>query len=332
MNSFRIVLFLICISCSKSNTIDETGINENTECKWIISENELKGSIYNSFNLMNNPQFKNVSEIVDLNENDNVALISFENEVRVYPYAYTNYSEVVNDVFKGNNLAVSYCPITKSGICFDRNFNGKTHEIIASGYLYKDNMVPSDVDQTFFLSQMLMKTIKNPNAGKELNYYNLIETKWKTVLENFPNAKVFYLDRDNVARTSQLNKEYLINNDIIYGINNKKIDETIELYPFSKFNNGTTIFKKIINNKSVLIIGNSNKMFITSYYSIDNLDFSVLDESNFPNILKDNEGGIWNIFGYAVEGSRKGQQLSSPKAYLAKDWAWKDFYMNLIYN
>jgi hypothetical protein len=47
----------------------------------------------------------------------------------------------------------------------------------------------------------------------------------------------------------------------------------------------------------------------------------LLDENEFPNILKDNEGNICNIFGYAISGIRKDEQLEFSKIFLAQYWA-----------
>jgi hypothetical protein len=106
----------------------------------------------------------------------------------------------------------------------------------------------------------------------------------------------------------------------------------IDLYPYEIFGSSLKIIEKIHNNKPTIIIGSAGKQFVTSFYTKDNLVFSLLNNSEFPNILKDNEGNIWNIFGYAISGARKGEQLQSPKSYVSQVWAWKSFYQNLNFN
>jgi len=321
---------LILFSCSKKeNTEDEY----NSKERWTVDSSLIKGEL-ELFELMNDPQFKYPSEITKLNDDDLVAVISFNDEVRVYPYYYTNYYEVVNDVFFDKKIAISYCPITKTAICFDREINNVVYDVIASGYLYKDNMVASDTNLNLYWSQILMTIIRGENIDKELNHYNLIEMKWKTIVDFFPNSKVFYHNKIS-NKTSNEKKNKTASTDNIYGIsnkNNRTNEEIIELYSFDSFNIITKIITKIYNNKQLLIIGNTEKSFITSYYQKDNLEFYLLNDVNFPNILKDNEGNVWNIFGFAVEGQRKGEQLESPKAFAGQFWAWNSFYQHLNLN
>ena len=318
--------FISCSSESEIEKIDE--INTNNEVKWSINKDDLEGEI-GLFKVMNSPKFVNVSEIDKLNDSDKVALVSFKNEVRIYPYYYTNYYEVVNDVFDENHIAISYCPITESAICFNRNINGKIYDVIASGYLYKDNMVASNKNHDFYWSQMLLKVIGGVNQEKTIDYYNLIETTWKTAKTFYPSAKVFY--HNNII-SAKRKKKQSTNSMLMYGVLNKKVEEEIEIFSYDLFNSETKIINKILNNRNVIVVGNKNKSIITSYYSKESLNFNILNEDNFPNILTDNEGNIWNIFGYAISGPRKGEQLKSPRGYIAQEWAWKDFYKNLIIN
>ena len=324
-----LLLLIFFFSCSSESEIEKPDeIISNNEITWSINKDDLQGEI-GLFKVMNSPKFVNVSEIDKLNDSDKVALVSFNGKVRIYPYYYTNYYEVVNDVIDENYIAISYCPITESAICFNRNVNGKIYDIIASGYLYKDNMVAADKNHSFYWSQMLSKIIGGENQNNTINHYNLIETTWKTAKTFFSNSEVFYHDNVNSAKFQNKKK---VNSVLMYGILNKKTEEEIELFNYDLFSSETKILNRILNNKNVIIIGNKNKSLITSFYTKESLNFSLLSEDKFPNIITDNEGNIWNIFGYAISGPRKGTQLESPRGYVAQEWAWKDFYKNLIIN
>jgi len=47
--------------------------------------------------------------------------------------------------------------------------------------------------------------------------------------------------------------------------------------------------------------------------------------------MKDETGTLWNIFGEAVSGERKGERLRSPLYFTAAEWAWKDLYDQVDY-
>lgn len=329
---FSFFFLIIIISFSCSNEKESVNINTTVDdiSKWIVDDNDIKGG-GKTYELSINPQFGKVSDFLELSDHEKVALISFNNEIRVYPYFFTNYYEVINDIFDDKNIAVTYCPLTKSGICFNRDIDNKTYEILASGYLYKDNMIPSDKNQEVLWSQMLMQVIGKNNSNKEIDNYNLIETTWKTVKEYYPNASIYYNDKRVASATTPVVSSNL-NSEYIYGIFNHKVETEIELFQYSLFKSETELKNRVYNNRELIIIGSEQKHIITSYYTKDNLVFTLLEDSNFPNILKDNEDNIWNVFGYAISGNRQGEQLESPKAYVAQYWAWKDFYENLNLN
>ncbi len=325
-NLVLFVSIILMISCETS----QSDINKNTisQDEWSVSKQYLKEG--SPFKLMNTPDFKTVQEINSLSDDSKVALISFKNEVRVYPYHYTNQFEIINDAFDGNFISISYCPITQSAICFNREIKGEVYDLIASGYLFKDNMVPSDKNLNFYFSQMLMKGIKGEIANQPLSHFNLIETKWKTVKDYFPNAMVFF--HNNSKKKANKNNA-IKKSGFAYGVLNTRITtETVELFPLDYFSNNTTSITETINQNSTFIIGNEEKKIFTSYYIPKNKSLHLLDENQFPNIIADTDGNIYNIFGYAVSGPDFGLQLKSPKAYVAQQWAWKDFYENININ
>ncbi|WP_117884267.1 DUF3179 domain-containing (seleno)protein [Aureibaculum luteum] len=329
-NILNILLVIIVWSCQDNSPVsDEFEITEQEE--WTINNNNITGG-KGLFDLMNTPNFKSVNEISDLNDSSKVALISFKKEVRVYPYYYTNHFEIINDFFDDHYIAVSFCPLTKSAICFNRKINDKIYNLIASGYLYKDNMVPSDENLTMYWSQMLMKGIKGEFADKSLDNFNLIETHWKLVKDYFPDAKVFNHNIKNKSIFKKRAESILGNADFTYGIFNKKIDEEIELFKYENFSIGIQSVSTTLNQRSAIIIGSKSMKFFTSYYEPQNVTLSLLKEDKFPNIITDSKENIYNIFGYAVSGPDAGTQLESPKAYIAQNWAWKDFFTILNIN
>ncbi|MET2984249.1 DUF3179 domain-containing (seleno)protein [Aureibaculum conchae] len=328
-NILSILLIIIVWSCQdNSNIVDESELPQD---EWTVDNSNISGAI-GLYDLMNSPNFNSVSEITDLRDSSKVALVSFKNEVRVYPYHYTNHFEIINDFFDDKYIAVSFCPLTKSAICFNRKIDNKVYNLVASGYLYKDNMVPSDENYAMYWSQMLMKGIKGEFADKKLDNFNLIETRWKLVKDYFPYAKVFNHNIKTKSKIKKSNKTTLDNADFAYGIFNKKINEEVELYKYDNFSEGIQSVNVIMNQRPVLIIGSENKKFFTSYYAPDNSTLSLLNDDEFPNIITDSKGNVYNIFGYVVSGPDTGTQLESPVAYVAQNWAWKDFFTNLNIN
>jgi len=115
-------------------------------------------------------------------------------------------------------------------------------------------MVPSDENLNFYISQMLMKGIKGEIANKKLDHFNLIETKWKTVKDYFPNAMVFF--HNSSKKKSNKIKTIKKSNFAYRIINTAKATETIELFTLDYFSSSnTTTTTKNINHKITFIIG-----------------------------------------------------------------------------
>ena len=336
-NFFYLFIFLIGISCSKEHTerLLEDPINDSP---WINVEKPFPTGENGLFPLIKSPKFKAVSSFTNLSNDDKVAMVSFNGKVKVYPYLYVNRSEIVNDYIDNYYFAISYCPQTKSAINYNRIVQNDTLDLVASGYLYKDNMVPSDENYQMYWSQMMMKGITNNAHSKRIKTFNTIETTWKTVLEYYPNADVFYYEgpiitpRIPTNTFSEKSNTEIENSDFVFALienlNDLGKDELIHAYSIKSFSDITEFKDFIIDGKPSMLIGNKQKHFFSSFYTPNGLTFTLANQ-DFPPTLKDNEGNKWNAFGYAFEGPRKGTQLESTKSYVASWWAWKDFFKNI---
>jgi len=142
----RFLVFLLFIfGCSSSDT------DESSESS-LFEEDRLTGE-FSLYQLVENPNFIPVHE-ADINDGARVAVLRFNNAFKVYPLSSLIASEMVNDSYGSFKYAVSYCPITKSTIAFEREGNFR-----ASGHLYKENLTPWDEETGTIWSQMLFRGI-----------------------------------------------------------------------------------------------------------------------------------------------------------------------------
>ena len=342
-NISLILCVLTLFSCSKNDVVPEEITNPLLNPKWCITEGPLPTGAESPYPLMNNPIFKNVNEITTLLDRHRVAIVSFNNVIKVYPYLFNNKFEIVNDVIGDRYYAVSYCPLTKTAINYNRVIKDEPIDLIASGYLYKDNMVPSDTQFNYFWSQMLMKGINNGAKAQNIGTYNIIQTTWKTVVDYFPTAKVFYLEGVGTPVTEAMNqnstetKSKSTGNedpDDVYAIiehyGSQTREEIVHSYSFDRFDDGVSMRHVSIGGDDTILIGSSEHYFFTTYNVPPGVAFLEIDKNIFPPVLSDINGNKWNAFGYAFEGPRKGEQLTSPKSYVAAWWAWKSFYKNIL--
>ncbi len=318
---------------------NENLLTNNTSAgyKWVIDSTNVTGSL-NPFDLALNPTLTEVKSVNTIANTELVAIINLDNQIKIYPYKYISHFECINDVIDNNSFIVTYCPLTQSAISRYSEYKNDNFIFRASGYLYKDNLVAYDKNSDTYWSQMLLKCIKGKYENEFHNTFNVIETTWETVKNNFPEALVFTdssipLSKSNsIIRNKYSNNSEIIDGEKVYGILDPSFKDDItkvNVYKYSDFEGNIKIFNKYIDSKNVVIIGSKENHFITSYIVESSFTFQSI-HNEFPLVMEDNLGNVWNVFGEAVSGPDKGKTLSSPKAFVALGWAWKSFYSDFI--
>lgn len=339
MKAFLLVLLIALTGCSNSSDNNTDIINTDDDIVvslWCVPESNIAGRS-DAFEVMDDPQYNTVSEIENLgtlNDNSRLTLLNINNQIFIYPYDYVINFEVINDTFDDIEFAFSYCPITESALCFDRVLSN--NEIItmkASGFLYKDNLVTSDTNLKYFWSQMSAEGLRESSKEIRLNTYNIVESTWAIAKSYFPDALVFNHPGFEGCDCDETPVPIDYNN--LFGVVHRRIlfSDIVHLFNYNNFTNGIELDYAVVNGKTAVVVGSKSKVFFNAFYNPGNLIFEALDENNFPNVLTDNEGNIWNIFGIAVEGPRLGNKLDSPKSYVAAEWAWNSIFDDLeFYN
>ncbi len=327
----RIVLFLAIlsiISCSSNDPqieVPETEAEE-TLVSWSIPEAEVLGP-YAPFPLVTNSSFVSIDQ-VGYQDNHLMALISLgANELRAYPNAFFGLYEVINNEFEDKKFAITHCPQTGSTIGWDRIVDDEVLTIRASGFLFNENLMPTDIETGTIWSQMLMRGVRGPHDYVFHKTYNVVETDWKTVREHFPQAKVY----NEVVNNATINVETEpTNRDFYrYGILTGADNTNVHIFDYGLFDQeGLKLMTATISGKKVITIGNKNLNFISSYFIENNREYLVGDSNSFT--FKDNLGNVYNGMGLVIEGPDKDMQLESPKAYAAAWVAWQDFFENFV--
>ncbi len=326
MHKLTILLIaIVLVGCSKNNPDTEQVVKEND---WLVNKNDLSGS-FAMYPLGDNPEYTTVSN-TDLPDNERVGVMSFGDEIRVYPYPYTFATEIINDEYQSQKYAFTYCPITKSALAYTR-----TKTLRASGYLYKNNMVPWDEDTETLWSQMLIRGIKGLNGNQRLNTLAVVETRWKTIKNYFPNAKVLKTivpSSGRVNTSSKKNSNNLRSNsnvpedrDYVYGILDE--EDNVTIYQYGDFENQNR-YDITLRQYSYIVYGNDTHNIISAFEVDDFNNYQTLDESEFPYVLQDLNGVKYNVLGMGTNG----ETLRKPKhAYVAAWWAFDDFFTNFTF-
>ena len=286
--------------------------------KQLDEQENVTGNL-NPFKLIENPEYKTVDEISHLRDDDLVFLTKASGKVQIFPYRHM-LVEVVNEAENGVWMAISYCPITRSGINWNRVVGVDTMLLTASGYLFKDNLMPLDVNSGNIWSQMLMRRFQGDAldgeifAFRELTIYPMIETTWLTVKDHFPDASVYVNNIGMKSAEAAPNEQQL-------GIIGK---ESVETFSLDMFPGEPTMHMSTVNpGGKIVVAGSSEHHYMLAFLTTYNMEPV---QGKFPVIMRDETGTMWDIFGEGMMGERAGERLESPLYYTAADWAWRDLY------
>lgn len=340
-------------SCSDDDIIDSSGQTNNVEGSdenvndngWLIPFAEVRdgGPGKDGIPAIDDPKFIKANEADYLNDDDLVLGFADGGEVRAYPHKILDWHEIVNDDTPNHSLAVIYCPLTGTGIGWDRNVGDKKTTFGVSGLLYNSNIIPYDRSTDSNWSQLLLKSVNGNLMGSRPIIHNLAETSWKTWKTMFPNSNVLSLSTGyNRNYQNYPYGSYKTNENLLFPVSNSdsrmhqkervlavfENDKAIA-FRFDQLETNDHLITALFNDKKLVVTGNKDANIMVAFDSeLDDgtvLEFQPL-KGQLPNILTDNEGNTWEIFGRAIDGPRKGEKLRPVPQMMGYWFAFAAFY------
>ncbi len=351
---FLIVCIVTLFSCSTSSTQSITGQEtdsddiENTSNEWSIPVSEVLdgGPGRDGIPALVNPQMIAAQSPTVLLDTDLVLGYKNGNDVRAYPHIILDWHEIVNDNIEDVSLAVTYCPLTGTGIGWNRIIDGKETTFGVSGLLYQTNLIPFDRATKSNWSQILNESVNGSLSGKKADLIQLVETNWKTWKTMYPNTTVVNSNNTGFSRTYGRSPygNYNTNNSSflfptpkdsrlpakqrVHAITD---NGTSKVFQFSDFET-TSVIKDVFKGKNYLVVGNAN--FMTSFElepTQQDLEFEYIFDGSSDVIVQDNEGSQWNVFGEAIAGPSQGQKLKASSSFMGYWFSIPAFYETEIY-
>ena len=342
MKVLKNLFFLISISlifsfCKKDNVANSGD--------WIIPTDEVfdGGPGKDGIPSVDNPAFTSSSDINYMNDDDLILGIQVGDEVRGYTHPVLDWHEIVNDEVNGFPIAITYCPLTGTGIGWDRTINGTRTTFGVSGLLYNSNLIPYDRESDSNWSQMANECVNGDLINTPINTYLLVEMSWKTWKEMYPNADVLTTSTGfsrsygsypygNYRTSSSINFPVDIDDDRLHRkerVLGVIINGSAIAYQFDKFQ-GSDI--QLVNDNFVgtelVVVGSEEKNFMVAFErELDGnlLEFNVL-QNELPAIIEDQDGNKYDVFGKRIEGVDLGTTLNTPTNYIGYWFSWGAFY------
>ncbi len=118
------------------------------------------------------------------------------------PYAFPvnilNFHEIVNATLGGRPVLVSYCPLCRSGIVYDRTLDGRVLSFGNTSALYESDLVMYDRQTNSYWWQVAGRAIVGTLTGAELTPLSSTMTRWGRWRDLHPDTLV--LSRDTGFR------------------------------------------------------------------------------------------------------------------------------------
>ena len=337
-STFIILLFMQACSVDKApaptnnNNNNQVNPSNGTGDKlfpdgWLVSTDYVfdGGVGKDGIRSIDKPTYKIPAEIDYLQDDELVAIVKFNDEIKVYPIQILNYHEIVNAQFGDDRITISHCPLTGTSVAWAGESNGLNTEYGVSGLLYNNNLIMYDRQRDGYWSQMKSLAIFGDNVCNPSYTIQIIETTWETFMSMELDALVLNNQTGFARNYSRYPYgDYKTNDDYIlfptehrdFSLDAKDrvhliVETAGEKQTASVVPSDRSLF---VERGNMLIIGDVSLNIFVSFYDevADGTDLSfVASERALPIILEDNEGNVWNIFGEAVEGPRTGEKLKS---------------------
>ncbi|MCP1676520.1 hypothetical protein J2T57_003681 [Natronocella acetinitrilica] len=130
-----------------------------------------------------------------LRPDDRIIGVYRNGEARAYPQRILVWHEIVNDTIDGDNVSITYCPLTGTALGFLRGDN----ELGVSGRLVNSNLIMYDRGTDTYWPQILAAGIHGPHKGEKLQEFRVFWTTWQRWVERHPDTRVLS-DRTRFAR------------------------------------------------------------------------------------------------------------------------------------
>ncbi len=113
-----------------------------------------------------------------------------EREQRAYSTWQLDRYEIVNDVFEGRPIAVTWCPLCGTGVVYDRTVGSRTLTFGVSGLLFRDALVMFDRETDTLWTHVDGHAIKGPLGGQTLVPVAAVHATWKQWKTMYPDSQV----------------------------------------------------------------------------------------------------------------------------------------------
>ncbi|MEE8348626.1 MAG: DUF3179 domain-containing (seleno)protein [Acidobacteriota bacterium] len=294
---------------------------------------------------LNNPGVVKVDAADHMKQDDFIAGVVVNGHPRAYPLWLLVAYHVVNDTIHDSPVMLAYCEICSGASAFSPvidTFENKSLTFQIHGIARGTFSVYDYQTQTVW-SPFSGRTIEGKLHPSRLGRTPLIVEPWSDWVKRYPETEVAYANRvfmeqrehgrgeqntigheflpDVFQQVANMSDTRLIRNKLVFGIADSESDKSIA-FPLDlldskkepvkyEFENDTYLLKKI-GQFGVAAFRLQGGQIDKSYSVIREIPFRIGDE----------QGGVWDEFGNAVEGAASQSKLEAADGYFTEWYEW----------
>lgn len=364
------VLFLILffISFLFSNNDDRSFALKQHTFSWktnwkkhSINYNELLsgGPPRDGIPAIDSPKFETTKQASSwIKDNEPLIFIKINNKTKAYPLQVLIWHEIVNDTLAHKKITVTFCPLCNASIVFDRELKGKTYDFGTSGLLRNSDLVMYDRQTQSLWQQFTGKAIVGDMLDFELKQINSSVVSFNDIKKSYPNTLILskntgykrdygrnpYRGYDNINQSPFMMKTPTDPRlPPMRRVATVSLNDKDKAYSYKTLRNKKVINDKFENKKLVLFykdeivsaldkrkISNSKDVGSVVVYDrvLKNKTYSFYFKDGFYYDMQTNSK--WNIFGQAIKGKLRGEELNTITHGSHFWFAWAVFKPNTI--
>ncbi len=136
----------------------------------------VRGSQRDAISALTNADYESVAAAdTHLSDEGLGAMIDVYGQPYFYPYVVMSWHEIVNETISGLPLVITYCPLCRSAIAYERTVEDQILEFGTSGLLLDNNLVMYDRETNSLWSQLHGMSVSGEHLGTELQQYPIQE-------------------------------------------------------------------------------------------------------------------------------------------------------------
>jgi hypothetical protein len=346
-----IYTFLFPMGCGEvfDNRGNSTSTNQNNQEDWAIPRDQVfnGGPGKDGIPALTEPEFIPAGSADYLQEDDLVIGFVQGDDARAYPHSILDWHEIVNDRIGEADIAITYCPLTGTGIGWNREIDGQVTTFGVSGLLYNSNLIPYDRGTDSNWSQIRLDCVQGKLKGRQAETFPMLETTWSTWKQIYPETQVISANTGYNRNYGQYPYgNYRSDNDLLlFPVSNE--DDRIpskervlgiigsgdvRVYRFEEFGDELGLLHDTLGGESVVIAGNRKDNFMLAFIN-DPGDGTRLSlhpvHDKYPVVMSDEEGNMWDVHGRAVAGPRIDEQLGVLPSFMGYWFSFAAFYSEL---